>query len=145
MHVLQTIQLGIYLLHAYVPLFFSFFLCALTLSSWCSYILFGVILLLLLIVATHTMSNISHSFYFILCTQFLLHSFFFTSFFLSPHIAPDLDYPILSSFSPTTADEVRSLILSSSNSSCALLNYYIITSWRLKSCLDSLLPPITTP
>jgi Reverse transcriptase (RNA-dependent DNA polymerase)/Endonuclease-reverse transcriptase len=59
----------------------------------------------------------------------------------SPHISPPVTPPILSSFSPTTTDEVRRIILSLPDSSCSL---DIIPTFLLKSCLDALLPPITT-
>ena len=64
-----------------------------------------------------------------------------TSSLSSPHIAPDIPPPLLCNFSPTSNDEIRSLILSSPDSSCSL---DVIPTWLLKSCLDSLLPPITT-
>jgi len=59
----------------------------------------------------------------------------------SPHINPPISPPLLHSFTPTTPDEVRNLILSAPCSSCPL---DVIPTWLLKSCLDSLLIPITT-
>jgi hypothetical protein len=47
--------------------------------------------------------------------------------------------PLLSNFTPTT-DEIRNIILSSSDATCSL---DIIPTKLLKSCLDSLLIPIT--
>src|SRR5215469_10066048 len=58
----------------------------------------------------------------------------------SPHIAPAIAPPLLCNFDPATPEEVKRLILSSPNSSCSLDT---IPTWLLKSCLDSLLPPIT--
>ena len=49
--------------------------------------------------------------------------------------------PPLSNFSPATTLEVRNAILSSSDSTCSL---DLIPTKLLKSCIDSLLPPITT-
>ena len=49
--------------------------------------------------------------------------------------------PILSTFEPASLSEVKAAILSLSNSTCAL--DFLPTS-LLKSCLDVLLPPITT-
>ena len=49
--------------------------------------------------------------------------------------------PPLSDFLPATTLEVRNAILSSSNSTCSL---DLIPTKLLKSCIDSLLPPITT-
>ena len=48
--------------------------------------------------------------------------------------------PQLSSFHPVTEHEVRNIILSSSDSSCSL---DLIPTKLLKSCIDSLTPPIT--
>ena len=48
--------------------------------------------------------------------------------------------PQLSSFQPVTEQEIRSVILNSSNSSCSL---DLIPTRLLKSCIDSLTPPIT--
>ena len=59
---------------------------------------------------------------------------------VSPHIDPLLAPPHLSSFSPASTDEVKIAILKSSNASCDL---DIIPTFLLKSCLDSLLLPIT--
>ena len=69
-----------------------------------------------------------------------LCSAFTSSQNVSPHIDPPLVPPSLSSFSPASNDEVRAAILRSSNASCAL---DIIPTFLLKSCLDSLLLPIT--
>ena len=60
---------------------------------------------------------------------------------ISPHITPPVLPPVLSSFSPATTEEVKAAILSSSNASCSL---DFIPTTVLKSCLDSLLTPITT-
>src|SRR5215469_17038929 len=59
----------------------------------------------------------------------------------TPHISPPVPPPILTNFAPTTIDEVRRIILSSPGSSCSL---DIIPTFLLKSCLEALLPPITT-
>ena len=59
---------------------------------------------------------------------------------VSPHIDPLLAPPHLSSFSPASTDEVKIAILKSSKASCDL---DIIPTFLLKSCLDSLLLPIT--
>jgi len=56
---------------------------------------------------------------------------------LPPPVAP----PPLSDFQPATTLEVRNAILSSSNSTCSL---DLIPTKLLKSCIDSLLSPITT-
>src|SRR6187399_158774 len=69
-----------------------------------------------------------------------LCSAFTSSNNVSPHIDPPLVPPSLSSFSPASNDEVRAAILRSSNASCAL---DIIPTFLIKSCLDSLLLPIT--
>src|SRR6187399_1771265 len=58
----------------------------------------------------------------------------------SPHIDPPLVPPCLTSFSPASPDEVKAAILRSSNASCTL---DIIPTFLLKSCLDSLIIPIT--
>jgi hypothetical protein len=58
----------------------------------------------------------------------------------SPHINPPFAPPSLSVFIPATTDEVRQVILDSSNSTCSLDT---IPTFLLKSCLDSLLLPIT--
>ena len=58
-----------------------------------------------------------------------------------PPSAPPIPPPLLSHFSPATADEVKSAILSSSDATCSL---DIIPTRLLKSCLDSLVIPITT-
>ena len=49
--------------------------------------------------------------------------------------------PSLSAFSPATPEEIRNIVLTSSNASCLLDS---IPTFLLKSCLDSLLNPITT-
>jgi hypothetical protein len=59
----------------------------------------------------------------------------------SPHIFPAAPPPPFTSFSPASPDEVKRIILSSNNSTCPL---DILPTWLLKSCLDALLPPITT-
>src|SRR5215469_17372632 len=59
----------------------------------------------------------------------------------TPHISAPAPPPILTNFAPTTIDEVRRIILSSPGSSCSL---DIIPTFLLKSCLEALLPPITT-
>ena len=59
----------------------------------------------------------------------------------SPHISPASPPPPLNCFSPTTIEEVRKLILSSKNCTCSL---DIFPTWLIKSCIDALLPPITT-
>ena len=59
---------------------------------------------------------------------------------ISPHCDPISLPPALSQFSPATEAEVRSAILHSSDSTCAL---DIIPTKLLKSCLDALLLPIT--
>ena len=69
-----------------------------------------------------------------------LCSAFTSSHNVSPHIDPPLVPPCLSSFSPASIAEVRAAILRSSNASCAL---DIIPTFLIKSCLDSLLLPIT--
>jgi hypothetical protein len=58
-----------------------------------------------------------------------------------PHIKPLSPPPLLTEFSPATPVEVRDAILRSSNSSCSLDT---IPTYLLKSCLESLLHPITT-
>ena len=58
----------------------------------------------------------------------------------SPHIDPPLVPPCLTSFSLASPDEVKAAILRSSNASCTLA---IIPTFLLKSCLDSLIIPIT--
>ena len=47
---------------------------------------------------------------------------------------------MLSNFSPITSDEVRKLILSSTDSSCSL---DVIPTKLLKSCINAFVPPIT--
>src|SRR5437899_8616614 len=59
----------------------------------------------------------------------------------SPHLPSPSPHPSLSTFSPATVDEVRTAILSSSDATCSL---DLIPTRLLKSCLDSLLLPITT-
>lgn len=59
---------------------------------------------------------------------------------ISPHISPPHLPPTLDSFTPATLDEVRNAILASSDSTCDLDT---IPTKLLKSCLDSLLHPIT--
>lgn len=58
----------------------------------------------------------------------------------STHISPAVPPPPLNCFAPATADEVKNIILSSTDSSCAL---DILPTRLLKSCIDVLLPPIT--
>jgi hypothetical protein len=58
----------------------------------------------------------------------------------SPHITPPTSPPPLCDFIAATTEEVRRAILASSDATCQL--DFIPTS-VLKSCLDSLLPPIT--
>jgi hypothetical protein len=60
---------------------------------------------------------------------------------LSPHVLPPTPPPSLSEFSPATTAEVRTAILSSSDATCCL---DFIPTPVLKSCLEALLPPITT-
>ena len=69
-----------------------------------------------------------------------LCSAFSPSHTYSPHTESPLVPPPLSSFPPASTDEVKIAILRSSNASCAL---DIIPTFLLKSCLDSLLLPIT--
>src|SRR6187399_2542757 len=69
-----------------------------------------------------------------------LCSAFTSSHNISPHTDPPLIPPRLSSFSPASTDEVKTAILKSSNASCDL---DIIPTFLLKSCLDSLILPIT--
>src|SRR6188768_860423 len=69
-----------------------------------------------------------------------LCSAFTSSHNVSPHTDPPIIPPRLSSFSPASTDEVKTAILKSSNASCDL---DIIPTFLLKSCLDSLLLPIT--
>lgn len=64
-----------------------------------------------------------------------------TSTISSPHIPSPLSPPPLINFTPATPDEVRMIILSSNDSTCSL---DILPTRLLKSCLDSLLHPITT-
>ena len=59
----------------------------------------------------------------------------------SPHTPPTVPPPQLSVFTPATNEEVRRLILSSSNATCTL---DVIPTHLLKSCVDCLVPPITT-
>ena len=59
----------------------------------------------------------------------------------SPHIAPLFPPPKLLNFSPASSEEVRQAILISSNASCTLDT---IPTFLLKSCLNSLIHPITT-
>ena len=58
----------------------------------------------------------------------------------SPHIPPTSTPPPFSEFSLASPDEVRKAVLVSSNSTCSL---DIIPTFLLKSCLDSLILPIT--
>ena len=60
---------------------------------------------------------------------------------VSPHSLPNVPPPLLCSFVPATTDEVKAAIFSSSNASCSL---DAIPTPLMKSCLDSLLLPITT-
>src|SRR6266516_4488461 len=59
---------------------------------------------------------------------------------LSPHLPPPSPPPSLATFFPANLNEVRQAILLSFNSTCSL---DIIPTFLLKSCLDSLLLPIT--
>ena len=58
----------------------------------------------------------------------------------SPHSNPPSPPSVLSSFDPATPDEVRAIILSSSNASCSL---DVIPTCLLKSCVDVFIQPIT--
>src|SRR5213083_358524 len=58
----------------------------------------------------------------------------------SPHIPPSSSPPSFNTSSPTSHDEVRRAILMSSNATCSLDT---IPTFLLKSCLDSLITPIT--
>ena len=58
----------------------------------------------------------------------------------SPHDAPPAAPPLLTQFSMATTEEVKTAIMASSDATCSL--DFIPTS-LLKSCLDSLLQPIT--
>src|SRR3989442_408692 len=58
----------------------------------------------------------------------------------SPHLPPSSSPPPFNTFSPTSHDEVRHAILMSSNATCSLDT---IPTFLLKSCLDSLITPIT--
>ena len=58
----------------------------------------------------------------------------------SPHLPPSSSPPSFNTFSPTSHDEVRRAILMSSNATCSLDT---IPTFLLKSCLDSLITPIT--
>src|SRR2546425_1699021 len=58
----------------------------------------------------------------------------------SPHLPPSCSPPPFNTFSPTSHDEVRHAILMSSNATCSLDT---IPTFLLKSCLDSLITPIT--
>ena len=64
-----------------------------------------------------------------------------SSQFQSPHIPLVVSPPTLSVFTPATNEEVRRLILSSSNATCSL---DVIPTHLLKSCIDCLVSPITT-
>ena len=59
---------------------------------------------------------------------------------ISPDFTPHCSPPSLSNFSPASTEEVRIAILKSSNASCYLDT---IPTFFLKSCLDSLIHPIT--
>jgi hypothetical protein len=59
----------------------------------------------------------------------------------SPHVTPPAPPPLLSDFSPATASEVKAAILAASDATCPL---DFIPTRVLKSCLHTLLPPITT-
>jgi hypothetical protein len=59
----------------------------------------------------------------------------------SPHFSSTISPPSCPSFAPATIQEVKRAILSSSNASCSL---DIIPTFLLKSCLDTLVYPITT-
>ena len=58
---------------------------------------------------------------------------------VSPH-TPPVSLPSLPAFAPATTEEVRNVILSSSNATCSL---DFIPTHLLKSCIDALLQPIT--
>src|SRR5207245_6850567 len=58
----------------------------------------------------------------------------------SPHLPPSCSPPPFNTFSPTSHDEVRHAILMSSNATCSLDT---IPTFLLKSCLHSLITPIT--
>jgi hypothetical protein len=58
----------------------------------------------------------------------------------SPHIPLPNPPPLLTDFLPATQEEVKAAIIASSDSTCPL---DFIPTRVLKSCLDSLLPPIT--
>src|SRR3989442_14599039 len=58
----------------------------------------------------------------------------------SPHLPPSSSPPSFNTFSPTSHDEVRIVILMSSNATCSLDT---IPTFLLKSCLDSLITLIT--
>ena len=60
---------------------------------------------------------------------------------VSPIVQSPVTPPSLVSFEPATIDEIQSAILSSNDSTCSL---DIIPTYLLKSCLPSLLIPITT-
>ena len=60
---------------------------------------------------------------------------------MSPHITPPVQPPLLSEFTPATTTEVRAAILASSDATCSL---DFIPTVVLKSCIDSLLTPVTT-
>ena len=60
---------------------------------------------------------------------------------LSPHILPIKPPPLLTSFAPVSINEVKKIILSSNDATCSL---DILPTKLLRSCLDTLLPPITT-
>src|ERR1700761_201822 len=64
-----------------------------------------------------------------------------TSTTSSPHILPPSPPPPLNCFFPATNEEVRKLILSSNNSTCSL---DVLPTWLIKSCIEALLPPLTT-
>src|SRR5206468_2603909 len=58
----------------------------------------------------------------------------------SPHLPPTSIPSSFTIFSPTSQDEVRRAILMSSNATCSLDT---IPAFLFKSCLDSLITPIT--
>src|SRR5206468_2393069 len=62
------------------------------------------------------------------------------NFTSSPHLPPSSSPPPFNTFSPTSHDEVRHAILMSSSATCSLDT---IPTFLLKSCLDSLITPIT--
>jgi hypothetical protein len=60
---------------------------------------------------------------------------------LSPHSPPPVKPPSFTKFSTVSQDDIKAVILSSSNCTCSL---DFIPTKLLKNCLDVFLPPITT-